>query len=135
MGKDEGKTSAESNNQDAVTSYKLKPSLGETFRGASIKEIIHEILMEKLQGKTYNVEEVRIWTKDIADTISTTIKNRLAMPRYKYVVQVMLGQQLGAGCHYYAKCCWDAESDSQTSDVFSNTSIFCVCTVFGVYLY
>ncbi|XP_073819862.1 dynein light chain Tctex-type protein 2B-like [Musca autumnalis] len=120
---------------NSVTSYKLKPSLGETFKGILIKEIIHEVLAEKLQGKIYVAEEVSHWTKDIADTINTTIRNRLIMPRYKYVVQVMLGQQLGAGCHYYAKCCWDAESDSQTSDIFSNTSLFCVCTVFGVYLY
>ncbi|XP_075147040.1 dynein light chain Tctex-type protein 2B [Haematobia irritans] len=121
--------------RDTPTSYKLKPSLGETFKGIKIKEIIHEVLIEKLQGKTYNADDVRQWTKDIADTINTTIRSRLIMPRYKYVVQVMLGQQLGAGCHYYAKCCWDAESDSQTSDIFNNASIFCVCTVFGVYLY
>lgn len=34
----------------AMTSYKMKPSLGETFKGVSIKEIVHEILVEKLQG-------------------------------------------------------------------------------------
>ncbi|XP_011294493.2 dynein light chain Tctex-type protein 2B [Musca domestica] len=123
------------NASGTITSYKLKPSLGETFKGVLIKEIIHDVLSEKLQGKAYNVEEVSQWTKDITDTINTTIRNKLVMPRYKYIVQVMLGQQLGAGCHYYAKCCWDAESDSQISDVFSNTSLFCVCTVFGVYLY
>lgn len=139
-----------------VTSYKMRPSLGETFKGSKIKEIIREIMFEKLQGwfekvkenifnslylieiitgKTYNSEEVKNWTRDIADSINAAIKDRLVMPRYKYVVQVMLGQQLGAGCHYYCKCCWDAESDSQTSDVFTNTSLFCVTTVFGVYLY
>lgn len=93
------------------------------------------VFIKKKLGKTYNVDDVRNWTKDIADTVNSRIKDRLAMPRYKYVVQVMLGQQLGAGCHYYAKCCWDAESDSQTSDIFTNASLFCVCTVFGVYLY
>ncbi|KAM7361319.1 dynein light chain Tctex-type protein 2B [Cochliomyia hominivorax] len=122
-------------NATNITSYKMRPSLGETFKGSKIKEIIREVMFEKLQGKTYNTEEVKDWIRDIADSINAAIKDRVVMPRYKYVVQVMLGQQLGAGCHYYCKCCWDAESDSQTSDVYTNTSLFCVTTVFGVYLY
>lgn len=81
------------------------------------------------------MDEAKKWTQDICDTVNISITQRVVMPRYKYLVQVMLGQQTGAGCHYYAKCCWDAESDSYTSDIFHNSSLFCVCTVFGVYLY
>lgn len=38
------------NASGTITSYKLKPSLGETFKGVLIKEIIHDVLSEKLQG-------------------------------------------------------------------------------------
>lgn len=34
-----------------VTSYKMRPSLGDTFKGSKIKEIIREIMFEKLQGE------------------------------------------------------------------------------------
>ncbi|TMW49004.1 hypothetical protein DOY81_005892 [Sarcophaga bullata] len=135
MGQDGNFPNDEKKIPATTTSYKMRPSLGETFKGIQIKQIVREVMFEKLQGKTYNVDDVKIWTRDIADSINSAIKDRLVMPRYKYVVQVMLGQQLGAGCHYYCKCCWDAESDSQTSDVFTNMSLFCVTTVFGVYLY
>lgn len=57
------------------------------------------------------------------------------MPRYKHVVQVHIGQQTGAGCKYIARCLWDAESDNHIEQVFTNASLFCVVTVFGIYLY
>lgn len=57
------------------------------------------------------------------------------MARYRHVVQVMLAQQNGAGCKYLARCRWDAECDSQVSAFFSNETLVCVVTVFGVYLY
>ncbi|XP_017468226.1 PREDICTED: tctex1 domain-containing protein 2-like [Rhagoletis zephyria] len=118
-----------------VTSYRMKPSLRELFPASQIKNIIQVIIYDKLQGKVYNAEEARKWTREISDEVSLAVKERIQMPRFKHVVQVTLGQQLGAGCRYIAKCCWDAEADSHASDVFTNSSIFCVCTVFGVYLY
>lgn len=38
-----------------ITSYKMRPSLGETFKGSKIKEIIREIMFEKLQGTLWNL--------------------------------------------------------------------------------
>lgn len=74
------------------------------------------------------------WTKTLADEISLKVKD-LEMKRYKHVVQVVLGQQLGAGCKYIARCRWDAECDNQMSGEFKNATIFCIVTVFGLYLY
>ncbi|XP_055905165.1 dynein light chain Tctex-type protein 2B-like [Eupeodes corollae] len=114
--------------------YRMRPALADIFKTKTIKEIIQSVLTKTLQGKKYNVEDARKWTQEIADSISTSVKD-LNMPRYKHVVQISLGQQLGAGYRYVAKCSWDAECDSYTSDVFSNASLFCVCTVFGIYVY
>jgi tctex1 domain-containing protein 2 len=57
------------------------------------------------------------------------------MTRYKHVVQVIIGQQLGAGCKYIARCRWDAECDNQAQSTFTTPSLFCIVTVFGIYLY
>ncbi|XP_053948167.1 dynein light chain Tctex-type protein 2B [Anastrepha ludens] len=119
----------------SVTSYRMKPSLRELFPASQIKQIIQTTIYDKLQGKVYNADEARKWTQEISDAVSLAVKEKVQMPHFKHVVQVSLGQQLGAGCRYIAKCCWDAEADSYASDVFTNASIFCVCTVFGVYLY
>lgn len=87
-----------------------------------------------LLDKTYDTAEAAELSKQIADQVSSLVRD-LNMRRYKHVVQVTLGQQLGSGCRYIARCRWDAECDNQTSDVFTNASLFCICTVFGVYLY
>ncbi|XP_058823615.1 dynein light chain Tctex-type protein 2B-like [Topomyia yanbarensis] len=116
------------------STYQMRPSLEQTFKSEKIKQIINTVLNDTLTGQTYSAVDATRWTKSLADEISLKVKD-LEMRRYKHVVQVMLGQQLGAGCKYIARCRWDAECDSQTSGEFKNATIFCVVTVFGLYLY
>uniref|UniRef100_A0A1A9W2D0 Dynein light chain n=1 Tax=Glossina brevipalpis TaxID=37001 RepID=A0A1A9W2D0_9MUSC len=127
-------TSLRKKQQDAAK-YKMRPTLDEAFKTQNIRQIIREVVHDKLQGKAYNVDDIGQWIRDIADTVNTTVQERLLMPRYKYVVQVMIGQQTGAGCHYFAKCYWDVDTDSHISFTYTNPTLFCVCTVFGIYLY
>jgi hypothetical protein len=46
----------------------------------------------------------------------------LGFKRYKYVVQVVLGEQHGAGIKIGSRCLWDADTDNYASDVFWNVS-------------
>jgi len=55
--------------------------------------------------------------------------------RYKLLVQVVIGQQKGEGVRMGTRCFWDAESDNYASDTYSNDSLFCVATAYGVYMY
>uniref|UniRef100_A0A1Q3FCE9 Putative dynein light chain n=1 Tax=Culex tarsalis TaxID=7177 RepID=A0A1Q3FCE9_CULTA len=114
--------------------YQMRPTLEQTFKSEKIKQIISTVLNDTLSGQTYTALDAARWTKSLADEISLKVKD-LEMKRYKHVVQVVLGQQLGAGCKYIARCRWDAECDNQTSAEFKNATIFCTVTVFGLYLY
>nr|XP_019546355.2 tctex1 domain-containing protein 2-like [Aedes albopictus] len=114
--------------------YQMRPTLEQTFKSEKIKQIINAVLHDTLTGQTYTAVDAARWTKTLADEISLKVKD-LEMKRYKHVVQVVLGQQLGAGCKYIARCRWDAECDNQTSGEFKNATIFCIVTVFGLYLY
>ncbi|KAL5291829.1 hypothetical protein ACFFRR_010919 [Megaselia abdita] len=119
---------------EAPESYQMRPKLHEMFKTSKIKDLLQNILSTTLKGKTYSSGDAATWTKTIADQVNHALKD-LTMTRYKHVVQVVIGQQIGSGYKYAACCRWDAECDSQTSEVFSNASLFCVCTVFGVYSY
>lgn len=119
---------------EATPSYQMRPELHEMFKTSKIKDILRDIMHSTLKGKTYTSGGAATWTKDIADQVNHALKD-LAMTRYKHVVQVVIGQQIGSGYKYSACCRWDAECDSQTSEAFSNASLFCVCTVFGIYTY
>ena len=41
-----------------------------------VKEAIHHILVENLQGKEYNSEEATEWSKEISDAIKTKLKGK-----------------------------------------------------------
>lgn len=92
------------------------------------------INFSSVPGKEYSKKEAPIWTRQIADNINLRVKE-LNMPRYKHVTQVMLAEQLGAGCRYLARCRWDAESDSKVSEIFHLEDLYCVVTVFGIFDY
>ncbi|XP_017888493.1 tctex1 domain-containing protein 2-like isoform X3 [Ceratina calcarata] len=114
--------------------YQIRPQLYDKFKPLSAKEVIHNVLFDQLSAKTYNAEEAIQWTNNIADTIREKVKE-LKFNRYKYIVNVVLGQQHGAGVKMGTRCIWDAEADTYAYDSFSNDTIFCVATVYAVYFY
>ncbi|CAG9856150.1 unnamed protein product [Phyllotreta striolata] len=115
-------------------SYQIKPSLQSKFKELPVKEIMRGVLEDLLAGKAYDPEMVQSWTITIANEVSDRVKD-LEMKRYKHVVQVLLGEMRGAGVKCGARCVWDSEVDNYTSEIFLNDTIFCVTTVFAVYLY
>ena len=46
----------------------------------------------------------------------------MKLPRYKFIVSVVITEQLGEGVKIAARCLWDAESDNYASDVFLSVS-------------
>uniref|UniRef100_A0A182M119 Dynein light chain n=1 Tax=Anopheles culicifacies TaxID=139723 RepID=A0A182M119_9DIPT len=114
--------------------YQMRPELSETFKSEKIREIINNVLTETLTGQTYSAADASRWTKSMADEISLQVKD-LEMHHYKHVVQVWIGQQLGAGCKCVARCRWDTECDNYATAEFKNSTMFCVVTVYGLYLY
>ncbi|CAM9605109.1 unnamed protein product [Chrysoparadoxa australica] len=99
-----------------------------------MKEIIKEILDKELEGEVYSAEAAPAKAKDISDDIKDRMRD-LNMPRYKYIVQVFLGEQRGEGVRVGCRCFWDANTDSCASETFVNDSLFCTATAYAVYLY
>lgn len=70
------------------------------------------------------------------DVFSQVIRARvkdLMIPRYKIVVLVHIGQQAGQSMQMSSRCLWDATTDSFACYSFTNSSLFGVATVYGVY--
>ena len=89
-----------------------------------MKGLIHSVLMEALNEKQYSSEQCKAWTEQISDSIKTKLKGvygishklikyilgrqctkyilffaytELNLERYKFVVQVVIGEQRGEG--------------------------------------
>ena len=82
-----------------------------------VERLIHTVLVEGLGDKQYSQELCKTWTEQIGDTIKTKLKGEISfcgpltltvatdvglmaelnLERYKYVVQVVIGEQRGEG--------------------------------------
>lgn len=116
------------------------------FKPLSAKEVIHNVLFDYLSTKEYIKEDAPTWTKEIADIIRDKIKSlftervyhllhvqwlviltictlsELEFKKYKYMVNIVLGQKNGAGLKMGTRCIWDAEADCYAHDSFTNVS-------------
>lgn len=60
------------------------------------------MLRSKLHGKAYHADLAPVWTREIADEIKHQLKEK-KYPRYKYAVQVVIGEQKGEGVKCVAR--------------------------------
>ena len=88
------------------------------FRPAAVKDLIHKVLLEYLSEKKYSSEDAPAWTREIGDNLLSQLKSvqwfnsvekvfciifltlyvsGLGLDRYKFVVQVLIGEQRGEG--------------------------------------
>ncbi|CAK8687079.1 dynein light chain Tctex-type protein 2B-like [Clavelina lepadiformis] len=120
--------------QQPENTYMIRPNFQHKFKKATVKECIHHVVTEYLNGKQYNEEEVGTWTTEISNSIKLELKE-LGFDRYKFVVQCTIGEQRGEGVKMACRCFWDSDTDNYAQDVFMNNSLFCVTAAFGVFFY
>ncbi|XP_064615029.1 dynein light chain Tctex-type protein 2B-like isoform X1 [Liolophura sinensis] len=117
-----------------TNTYVIRPNFQHKFRPAIVKECIHQVLIDKLSGKSYDAEETTELTRSISDDIKLKLKD-IGYDRYKFIVQVYIGEQRGEGVKMACRCFWDSDTDNYAQDIFMNESLFCVAAAFGVFYY
>ncbi|CAG9840429.1 unnamed protein product [Diabrotica balteata] len=117
-----------------VSSYQIKPTLQNKFKELPVKEIIRNVVAAMLTGMAYDPDRAKNWSMLISNEVNEKVRD-LQMKRYKHIVQVIIGEMKGAGVKSAVRCVWDSDVDGYTSDIFINDTIFCVTTVFAIYLY
>jgi len=128
------KASKEDQSSSQQNSYVIRPNFSQKFRPVNVKEMIHTVLGEMLTGKTYSSEDTNTWTKEISETIRDRLKD-MGHDRYKFIVQVVIGEQRGEGVKMGCRCFWDSDTDNYAQDIFMNDSLFCVAAAYGVFKY
>ena len=117
----------------AENSFVVRPSA--RFPVAAVQALLRALLAERLAptaAKDYKYSSEA--TKPLADAIRARLK-ALALPRYKFVVHVVVGENKGQGFKLASKCLWDPACDDLACESYTNDNVFAVATVFGVYLY
>ncbi|XP_061539732.1 dynein light chain Tctex-type protein 2B isoform X2 [Phycodurus eques] len=76
--------------------YLIRPNYQHKFKPAVVKECIRETVKARLSEVQYDPDEVSELTRTLADCVKNKVKN-LGFHRYKFVVQVTIGEQRGQG--------------------------------------
>ncbi|CAI5777286.1 Hypothetical predicted protein [Podarcis lilfordi] len=113
-------------------SYKTKPDEGCKFNASQVQHVLESVLATYLGDAKYNPANSGQVAKNLSDLIRNRIKE-LIPPRYKLVCNVFLGQQANQGLRIASQSLWDVENDSFASATFTNSSLFVVATVHGLY--
>ncbi|XP_021535647.1 dynein light chain Tctex-type 5 [Neomonachus schauinslandi] len=110
--------------------YQLGPT--KHFPAAIVNHILKDVLTNYLQGEQYEPELCRQMTKTISEVIKTQVKD-LMIPRYKLIVIVHIGQLNSQSILIGSRCLWDPKSDTFSSYVFRNSSLFALASVYAIY--
>ena len=103
------------------------------FYPSEARKVCEDVVMEVVGKQEWRGEEETVWSVQIAEKVKARIKSDLAIPRYKIVVQVTLGEMKNQGVRVASKCLWDADADNYASFSFRNESLWCCVMVFCCY--
>uniref|UniRef100_A0A1I7WSL8 Tctex1 domain-containing protein 1 n=1 Tax=Heterorhabditis bacteriophora TaxID=37862 RepID=A0A1I7WSL8_HETBA len=89
---------------------------------------------EILSGQLYEEDTVEELSVKIMVEVRSKLK-ALSFPNYKYIIQVMIGEQHGQGMNVLSQCVWDTDCDGSAKFFYSNNSLWCSSIVFAVFHY
>ncbi|NXY50337.1 TC1D4 protein, partial [Ceuthmochares aereus] len=112
--------------------YRMRPDKGCKFDAGQVQRVLEEALAGTLVTTVYSAQGSALLAQNLAELLKNRVKE-VVSPRYKLVCHVLLGQQGQQSLLVASRALWDPESDSFASTTFSNTSLFAVATVHGVY--
>lgn len=116
----------------------IKLSYKEKVPVIMMKNIISQCVTEKLASDAnptvYEGDKCNEMAKSLADLIRNRLKD-LEYDRYKFIVQVLIGERREQGIRMGSRCFWDSNTDNQATENFTNDHIFCVASAYAVYLY
>ncbi len=111
----------------------VEPRESEKFYPSKVQALVKETLEFLLKGYVLDPLMIAIKADEVTKAIKEAVKNNLNIPRYKIVVQTVLGGIEGQGLTVASKCLWDVNSDNYSSYTYKTDKLYCTVMVFGCY--
>lgn len=102
------------------------------FHVEEIKNIMDEVLQDKLSNQTYEATTCRLLCMTLSDDIKGRVKC-LGMERFRLICNVTIGSNGGQGLFLASRFLWDEVIDNFSTTSFQNSSLFAVAVVFGIF--
>lgn len=105
------------------------------FNKVEVREMLEHLIEPMIDRQSdYDSHQCTQLSKDLSRLIKDAMKT-LNYDRYKYVIQVVLGQSNEENLMMTCRCLWDIDQDNYVSYVYSNRKVFCAVTVFALFYY
>jgi len=119
--------------QPRPNTFRMEPDNEYRFRPYRVQPKVLEVLMDRLKDKTYDAATVNELVKDVSRNVHQLMKN-FQIPRYKIIVQTVIGQKFGQLLRIASRCLWDPKTDNMISVNYETKDMIAVVTVYAVYL-
>jgi tctex1 domain-containing protein 2 len=114
-------------------SYRTRPVDSAKFVPKPVESIIRDVMERSLKTAVFDDATCKVLALELCSEIKERVKS-LSIPRYKVVLQSVLGEVKGQGAYIASRCLWDTDTDNYAAFSMKNSSLFCVVMVFGLYL-
>jgi len=124
-------------------SYRFRPTPNNRFVPRQVEAVIKECLERQVKvlmsasgnsgQMSYDDSKCKLLALELCSEIKEKVKS-LSIPRYKVVLQSVIGEVKGQGAHIASRCLWDVETDNYAAFSIKNQTLFCTVLVFGLYL-
>ncbi|GFR19446.1 dynein beta chain, ciliary [Trichonephila clavata] len=104
----------------------IRPSPEQKFNPETVRSALKELVAEELGEKGYDYVYAPDWTKSLSRRIHDKLKTLLNYERYKFAVQVVIGEKHGQGMRAASGCLWDEDTDGCASVVVSKETMYCI---------
>jgi hypothetical protein len=112
--------------------YRMEPDNEYRFRPYKLQAKILEVLVEQMKDQTYNSATVNELVKDISRSVHHLMKN-FQLPRYKIIIQTVIGQKYDQLLRIASRCLWDPKTDNMLSVNYETKDMIAIVNVYAVY--
>jgi len=115
-------------------SYEIRPNI--RFDSEAVQKDMIRILNDFFSTHDlYDASRSESWTRQVIELIAEYLQTRQDTVRYKFIIQVVVAEERGAGLNMTSRCSWDLDSDALATASFNNHSLVCVASLFAIYHY
>jgi len=123
----------------SLMGFRLKPRFNETINLLLMKQVMHDVHHNMLQGKTWEDLDPKIACNEISVAINEGVKNVCRSiredGRYKYAVQTFISKFHSQLLNLQTRCIWDVRTDRIAFENFVSSYIICSSQVIFIYYY
>lgn len=104
----------------ADTNYSIRPSFKDKFRAAEAKSAIERVIpdivlkhssLQPARSDGEAVDSKQLLSRELSGAVNQALKELKKDERYKFVVQVSVGDKNGQGVRVASRCYWDEDTD------------------------